>query len=115
MLLISAPAALRSSIYCVCKARKPGSLISTGATTWACDKRAINSVPSSRAADSQLLLRIHHSGRLVGWIGDHADVGNQGLNLRLRKSIAVRRHQGRFIQRRATVADDRVEIGVADL
>src|SRR5208282_1850250 len=112
-------------MYCCCSARKSGSLISAGDTTWA------NAVPvmigmkvirlkairliSTRLGPSPpaLLLGIHHSGSMIGRIGDQADVSNQPLDLCLAESIAVRRHQCGLAERGPTVTDNRGQVGIA--
>src|SRR5579859_1278036 len=99
---MSSPARLNSSIYCVCRARKAGSLISTGDTTCASDALPNKRIPAEtsrlamRLGPQALLLRIHRSGSMIGRIGDQANICDQRLNLALAESIAVGRHERRL-------------------
>src|SRR5271165_3903736 len=124
------PTAVRSSVYCCCRARNSGSLISTGETTWASDgitnggrmikaamikAATVRPVMDKGPVSAELLLGIHHSGSMIGRIGDEADVRNQRLNLGLAESISVGGHQRGLVERGSAVANDGGQVIVAHL
>ncbi len=58
-------------------------------------------------AQDRLRLRVEGSRSAIWRIGDHPDIGDQGVDLCFAQGIAVRRHERRAIERGATVVDDR--------
>src|SRR5271167_1036439 len=93
-----------------CRARNSGSLISFAGRT--CAQAAGRS--KLRHSPGRLIPRIHRASIAARRIGHGTDIGYQRLNLGLAESVAPGRHESRLAQRRAAVADDGSEIGIAD-
>src|SRR5580704_16171647 len=112
---MSPPSCLRSSMLRSCKAARSGSLISADGST--CGQASGSTMPvhSKSRHSSRLILGIDRTGTARRPIGDRANIGYQRLHVRLAERVAPRRHERRFVERRAAVRDEGGEIGVADL
>src|ERR1017187_1072076 len=108
---MSAPSCFRSSMLRSCSARNSGSWISLGGRTCA----PATETTAHKNRRNRLILRIDRASTARGRIGDRTNIGYQCLDVRLAERVSPCRHERRFVESRAPLADDGREIGVADL